>query len=181
MEELMLIRRIARHPLTLAVLVALLAAGCILSGQFTIVINIEDEIAYVNQVLNSAVIDLTTDETWKDHKDDIQKIIDVKFEVTVENSTSSAVTGEVYVSENEYTTAADVQNNATLVLSGIVVEANDTRTISFTESAKYITNLSTLLDLVEKGNFYIYALAADTPYVIKVQSGARLLVTFSAG
>lgn len=173
--------RIARHPLVLVGLVALLAAGCILSGQFTIVVNIDDEIAYVNQVLNSAVIDLTNDATWKDHKDDIQNIIDVKFELTVENNTSSAATGEVYVSENEYTTEAEVKDNATLVLSGIVVDPNATRTISFTESAKYITNLKTLLDLVKTGHFYVYGLAAAPPFEITIQSGGRLLITFSAG
>ena len=135
----MLLGRIVRHPVTLAVVVALFAAGCILSGQFTIVVNIQDEIAYVDQVLNSAEINLTTNSTWDDHKDDIQNIIDVKFELTVENNTASAVTGEVYVSENEYATAEDVQNNATLVLSGIVVDANDTRrraTFSFTVSRR---------------------------------------------
>ena len=100
----MLLQGIVRHPATLAAVVALLAAGCILSGQFAIVINIQDEIAYVDEVLNSAEIDLTTNSTWDDHKDDIQNIIDVKFELTVDNNTASAVTGEVYVSENEYTT-----------------------------------------------------------------------------
>ncbi len=177
----MQISRIVRHPFALLGLVALLAAGCILSGQFTIVVNIDDEIAYVNDVLNSAVVDLTNDATWKDHKDDIQNIIDVKFELTVVNNSSSEVTGEVYVSENEYTTAAGVQDNATLVLSGIVVDANATRTISFTESAKYIQNLKTLLDLVKTGHFYVYGLAADPPFAITIQSGGRLLVTFSAG
>lgn len=177
----MLLRRIVRHPVILAVAVALFAAGCILSGQFTIVISIQDEIAYVDQVLNSAEIDLTTNSTWDEHEDDIQNIIDVKFELTVENNTASAVTGQVYVSEDEYASAEDVQNNATLVLGGITIDANTTRTISFTESAKYIRNLPTLLSLVEKGHFFVYGLAEDAPFVITIQSGARLLITFSAG
>jgi hypothetical protein len=181
MEENMLLRRIARHPIALIGIVALIAAGCIVSGQFTIVVNIEDEIAYVNQVLNSAEIDLTNDDTWKDHKDDIQNIIDVKFELTLVNGTGGPITGEIYVSETEYTTAADVQDNALLVVSGIIVDANDERKITFSESAQYINNLTELLDLVEQGHFFVYGLAADPPFVITVESGARLLVTFSAG
>jgi hypothetical protein len=181
MEENMLLRCIARHPIALLGIAALFAAGCIVSGQFTIVINIEDEIAYVDQVLNSEEIDLTDDDTWEEHKDDIQKIIDVKFELTLVNGTGGPVTGEIYVSETEYTSAADVQANALLVVSGVVVDANDTRTISFTESAQYISNLNELLDLVEQGHFFVYGLAADPPFVITVESGARLLVTFSAG
>ena len=177
----MLLRRIVRHPLILAVMVAPFTAGCIFSGQFTIVVNVQDEIAYVDQVLNSAEIDLTANSTWDDHRDDIQNIVDVKFELTAENNTSSAVTGEVYVSENKYTTAEDVQDSATLVLSGIVVDPNHTRTISFTESSKFIRDMPTLLDLVEKGHFFVYGLAEDAPFVITIQPGARLLITFSAG
>lgn len=177
----MLLRRIARHPMTLAGVLALFAAGCILSGQFTIVVNVHDEIAYVDEVLNYDEIDLTTNDTWDEHEDDIQNIIDVKFELTVENNTSSQISGQVYVSENEYTTAADVQDNATLVLDRIVLSPNEIRSISFTESAEYITDLPTLLDRVEDGHFYIYGLAADPPFVFTIQSGARLLITFSAG
>ena len=173
--------RIVRHPIALLGIVALLAAGCIVSGQFTIVINVDDEIAYVDEVLNSEEIDLTDDDTWEEHKDEIQNIIDVKFELTIQNSTSSSVTGEVYVSATEYTTAQGVQDNATLVISDVVIGPNATRTISFTESAKYIRNLKTLLDLVKEGHFFVYGLAADPPFVITIQSGARLLVTFSAG
>jgi len=177
----MYLRRIVRHPIALLGIAALLAAGCIVSGQFTIILNIEDEIAYIDEILNSEEIDLTDNDTWKEHQDDIQNIIDVKFEVTLENGTSSAVTGEIYVSESEYTTADAVRANATLVVSGIVVDPNDTQSISFTDSAKYITHLSELLDLVEEGHFFVYGLAADPPYEITVQSGARLLITFSAG
>jgi hypothetical protein len=175
----MFLKRYTKQVLVIAVLLAI--AGCIISGQFTILINIADQVYFVDGVLNAEEIDLTDDATWEKHKDDIQNVVDVKFEMSIQNETSSEVTGEVYVSTTEYTSVGDVQDNATLVLSGIVVAANDTRDITFSESSQYITNLQTLLDLVKGGKFWVYGIAKDAPYTIRILGGTRLLVTFSAG
>jgi hypothetical protein len=176
----MLLKRYSKQLLVAAGLLAV-AAGCIISGQFTILINIDNQMYFIDDVLNPGEVDLTDNGTWEKHKDEIQNIVDVKFEMSIQNETSSEVTGQVYVSTTEYTTVGDVQDNATLVLSGIVIGANDTRDIKFSESSQYITNLQTLLDLVEGGKFWVYGIAKDAPYTIRILGGTRLLVTFSAG
>lgn len=177
----MLLQRYVCNPLALAGFLAILVVGCIVSGQFVIVINIEDEVAYVNNILSSAEVDLTDDDTWKKHKDDIQNIVDVKFEMTIKNDSATVASGQVYVSKSEYDDADSVKAKATLVLSGMMVKGGESRKIKFAESAQFITDLDKLLELVETGQFYVYALAEQPPFVIRVLAGSRLLVTFSAG
>ncbi len=174
-------KRYFRRPLGMAVLAAgLMVAGCIVSGQFVVVI-VWGGFASTDTSLNKETVDLTTNSTWEEHKDEIQDIIDVKFKVTIKNNAGSAATGEVYVSTVLYTTLADVRAHATRVLHGISVAPGATVTIGFDESAAYRENLDQLLSLVKDGKFYLYGIAENTPFNIEIMSGSQLLVTFSAG
>lgn len=131
--------------------------------------------------LNSEHVDLTTNSTWQDHKDNIKDIIDVKFKVTIKNFASDSAKGEVYVSKDAYSTLETVKASATRVLHGIAIGPGETRTIDFDESVAYRENLSTLLDLVKDGEFYAYGIAENTPFSIEIMTGSQLLITFSAG
>lgn len=173
-------KSIIRRPLALVCVLALLSAGCIISGQFVILFD-WGGIASTDQALESEPIDLTSDETWQDHKDNIQNIVDVKFEVEIENLLGTTATGEVYMSATEYTTVAAVRANAIRILYGIEVPGNSSTTVSFEESAQYQENLSEALDLLETGQFYIYGIAENIPFSVNIPQGSRLLVTFSAG
>lgn len=172
----------------LAVGAALLTAGCILSGQFVITFDLNQTIHSTDTQMDYVFVDLTTNGTWKDHEDDIQGIVDVKFEVQFTNNLSAQNTGEVYISDSThfYSTVADVKTNAKRILFGIVLPGDQSVPISFSESAQYIENLSTVLDLLESGKFYIYGIAGTLPFDITIggvegQSYGRLLITFSAG
>jgi len=174
-------KRFVCHPLGASILAAaLVLTGCIVSGQFVVVIDWGGFVS-THESLNSEHIDLTTNETWNDHKDDIQNIVDVKFKVTIRNLASTPASGEVYVSKTSYSTAPAVKASATRILQGIVIPASSTRTIGFDESATYRENLDTLLDLVKDGQFYIYGIAGDPTFNIEIKTGSQLLVTFSAG
>ncbi|MBD3297430.1 MAG: hypothetical protein GF341_02160 [candidate division Zixibacteria bacterium] len=173
-------KHLFRRPLILAGVAALIAAGCIVSGQFVILIN-WGGIVSTNTQLNAETVDLTEDETWQDHQEDIQKIVDVKFETTVKNNAGSVATGQLYVSDQDGLTYGQLAGQATLILSGIEIPAGDSVMISFTESAQYQQNLQTLLDLAETGLFYLYGVAENTPFNIEIKQGSRILVTFAAG
>ena len=174
-------KRIARRSLGLLILAAaLVLTGCIVSGQFVVVID-WGGFASTDDSLNSEHVDLTTNSTWNDHKDDIQDIVDVKFKVTIHNLATTAATGEVYVSTDSYSSLAAVKASATRILHGIAIDPGATRTIGFDESATYRENLDTLLALVKDGDFYIYGIAVNTPFNIEIMTGSQLLVTFSAG
>ncbi|MEW5702403.1 MAG: hypothetical protein AB1792_09260 [Candidatus Zixiibacteriota bacterium] len=169
--------RLSALPAVLAVIVT----GCIVSGQFIIVLNIDNAIVSTHQALNSAYIDLTDNDTWKDHEEDIQNIVDVKFEATILNNLEDSAYGEVFFAAREYTTPQEVRDSAFRVLSGILIPGNDSVQITFTESADYMPELSPgVLDLLETGTFYVYGIA-ETPFSITIRPGARLMVTFSAG
>lgn len=167
---------------------ALLIAGCIVSGQFVITFDLNQTIHSTDTVMDYVFVDLTDNGTWKDHEDDIQGIIDVKFEARFTNNLSTQNTGEVYISAGDslYSSVAEVQAKATRILSGIVLPGNQSVPISFSESAQYIENLSEVLDLLESGKFYIYGIAGTVPFDVTIegvsgQSYGRLLITFSAG
>ena len=170
----------------LTVAVGLVAAGCILSGEFIIVVEGDGTITSTESALQSLHVDLTETETWQDHKDDIKSIIDIKFECKFTNNRSDSAYGELYISPNVYTTVGYVTDSATLVFSGFGLAGNESREVSFSESSTYISNLDTVLDLLESGEFYLYGIADDVPFSVTV-SGAgtedhlRLMVTFAAG
>jgi hypothetical protein len=165
----------------IAAALALLVAGCIVSVQKIIVVNISDEMVSTDEAINAEAIDLTDNEDWEEHKDEIQSVIDLKFACTIVNNEGTAATGRVYLSEDEYTTPEDIDSLAVLFLDGIVIPANDSVVINFTGSAPYIHNLDPVLDLVEGGQFYIYGIAEDTPFSITIRREAKLMITFSAG
>ena len=176
----------------LAVGAALLAAGCIISGQFVITFALNKTINSTDTQMDYVFVDLDSNSTWKDHQDDIQGIVDVKFEAQFTNNRGEQTTGEVYISagDEKYATVEDVKANATRILSGIILPGNQPVpapvSITFSESAQYIENLSTVLDLLESGKFYIYGIAGTLPFDITIggvegQDYGRLLITFSAG
>ena len=175
-------KRVARGLLGLFILAAVLVlTGCIVSGQFVVVIDWGGLVS-TDQSLNSEHVDLTTNPTWNDHKDDIQDIVDVKFKVTIQNLATTAATGEVYVSKDSHSTLAGLYaGGGTRILHGIVIDPSAERTIDFDESVTYREHLDELLGLVKDGKFYIYGIAENTPFNIEIKTGSQLLVTFSAG
>ena len=167
---------------------ALTVTGCLLSGQFIILLDTGGTIHSTDTILDYVYVDLTENSTWKDHKDDIQAIVDLKFEAKFTNNLSAPATGELWISTNLYSTVAQVTaaGNATRVLGGLTVPGSGSVEVSFSESSKYIENLDTILNLVEGGKFYVYGIAGGVPFDVTVngvtgQPNARLMVTFSAG
>lgn len=176
--------------LGVALALGLVATGCLLSGQFIILYDVDANIHSADDVLGSAHIDLTTEDVWEEHSDKIQGITDVKFEAKFVNNDATAASGEVWVSLEEYADVDQVETNATRILSGITVPGNGETDISFAQSSEKIENLETLLDLIEGGEFWVYGIAADVPFDITITGiddsdpdteHARLLVTITAG
>ena len=166
---------------------ALIVSGCIVSGQFIILIAGTDTITSTDDTLDYLAVDLTEDETWQDHQDKIQAIVDIKFECEFENNNDGAAAdGELWISTELYSTVDQVRDNATIVFSGMNLAAGEVREVSFSESADYIENLDTVLDLLEGGQFYVYGIASNTEFDVTVRGAgsedyARFMITFSAG
>jgi hypothetical protein len=176
------------YPAFLAAALALsmVVTGCIVSGQFIVLIAGTNTIHSTGDDLDYVEVDLTDNDTWEEHKDEIQGIIDIKFECQFENNLSDSADGELWISTELYTTVAQVRDNATRVLSGLELEGDEVRDVSFSASSAYIENLDTVLDLLESGHFFVYGIASDVPFDVTVrgvgtEEFARFMITFSAG
>ena len=161
--------------LSVAVLATLLLSGCWLFGiTLMIAYDIEEEIVSTNTVFNSVAIDLTEEDDWKDNQDKLDEIYNLLFYGWIENNTGTEATGQLYLYEDgSLSTVAEIQANATLVLDGLVVPASSTVEVPVTEM-----KLEPVKDLIKEGKFYMYAIAANVPFDIRVFD-ATVVVIFA--
>lgn len=161
--------------LSVAVLATLLLSGCWLFGiTLMLVYDIEDEVVSTNTAVTSMAIDLTEEDDWKDNKDKLDEIYNLLFYGWFENHLSTEATGQLYVyKDGSLTTKTQVQDNATLVLDGLVLPPSSTVEVPLTE-----VKLEPIKDLIMEGRFHLYAIAANVPFHITV-SDATVVVIFA--
>lgn len=160
-------------------LTALVTAGCLVSGTFILV----DDFDFTTTTgFYFDEIDLTEDSDWNDHKDDIDDIDVVGFEVYLTNTGSNSQF-EVWVdvpgsSGQDHLTEGAVRANATRVLN-IPVTAG-AQLVTYAQSLSYLENIATLKTLVKAGQFDVYGLRVlGSGASISADSG-KVIVTFSA-
>lgn len=151
------------------VLLCIWIQGCLLSGTYVITFEVGDEIVSTQDSVNSAAVDLSENATWKDHEDDIKYVDEVGFSFKVQNfNTTDSATGQLYITDNpNLTTVAQVRDNATLIVDGVLVGPGKTRHVTWNESLDYIVNLGVLKDQVESGTFHLYGICKDTPFHVE--------------
>lgn len=165
--------------LAVALLTCLGVTGCLLSGTFVIDLPL-DEMVFTASTFYQQKLDLTDNQTYNEHKDQIKDITDIGFALKIENNTSSAASGELYLTDDStHTTVSQVKNNATLVLTGISVPANSTKSINWSESYQYIKNLEVLKEQAKSGSFWVYALIDQAPLNLRIYD-ASVIVSFAA-
>jgi len=150
-------------------LVGIWIQGCILSGTYVIVYEIDDTIVSTQDSVNSAYVDLSDNDVWEDHKDNVKYVDEVGFTFKVENrNTTDSATGQLYITnEPDLDSIHQIRANATLVVDGILAGPGETRHVLWNESMKYIVNLDVLKDQVESGTFYLYGTCRDTPFDVE--------------
>ena len=165
--------------LAVALLCCLGVSGCLLSGTFVIDLPL-DEMLFSSSTFYQQKLDLTDNQTYNEHKDQIKDITDIGFALKIENKTGSNASGELYLSDDStYTTVAQVKNSATLVLTGISVPPNTTKSINWSESYQYIKNLEVLKDQAKSGSFWVYAIIDNAPLNLRIYD-ASVIITFAA-
>lgn len=144
---------------------ALLAFGCkIVSGSFLVVENLEFT---THTGFYSLAVDLTDNDVWEDHADEIDQIEVIGFELWITNQSTTAWTYSAYIDDPQpslYTTPAEVDANATQFFGELTVPAGtptagSTKFVSYASSFKYLSNVSTLKTLVKKGAFDLYGIS----------------------
>jgi hypothetical protein len=160
----------------------LLLAGCFIVA-VTVVIdyNISSTDLFQETDFEYFNVDLTDNDTWNDHKDDIQYIDNVGFVMWVENNGATDATGELYIARTHSTSIAsaqDVKDNTTRILSGLVLPPGESY-IDWPTSLGYVEHVDSLRAIVETGTFVIYATTESLPFDIQIDS-AIVIVTGTA-
>jgi len=174
------------YKLSIVSLVAfgVLFCGCydIISGTFIIDILIEDDDFTTRHDFYYYYVDLSTNEDWQDHEEDIDNIDVVGFELWIDNP-GEATTFDIWIddaSADADSTLADVQTNATRVLRGLAIASGNDQFVSYGTSLGHIENIETLRTLVRSGEFHYYGLAVGSTTDEYHVDSARVAITLSA-
>ncbi len=158
---------------------ALVFTGCLLSGTFV-----------VDQSFNFSggtgfyyyAVDITGEPVWQDHKDDIDNIDLVGFELWLHNSGSSDLVFNAYVDDYDHALCTDnpcltANTTKTMVIDNLTVAPGD-RHITYGESFKYLVGIDRLKALAKEGKLNLYA-TSDGGGTLRVDS-AKVVITLSA-
>jgi hypothetical protein len=161
------------------VLIVVLLSGCIVSATFVIVKEFSlapKEGFYFYQV------DLSTNGTWQDHRDEIDDIEAVGFEFYIHSSASGDIAFSVFV--DDYSGAGadpdEVSSTADVVLDSLIAHEGPSK-ISYSKTVGLIEHLDRLKKLTKTGQFDVYTTSTGTVGSTFVIDSAKVIVTFSAG
>ncbi len=150
--------------MTLAVAVALVGGGCLVSGQITIFQSIHD-IVTTNLLVTPIPVNLNDEEDYVEHKDKIKSVDDISVVAIIRNNRSAAADVKMYISDDpNLATVADVTNpaKATLVFVGPTVPASGTLKIGWADGFRYIVDKQAVIEqILGDGVFSLYAVAGD--------------------
>lgn len=161
-------------------LLSLVLGGCLVSGTFIVVEVIEFGTA---AAFYKDAVDLTGNEEWEDHKDDIDRIDVVGFELWMTNPGGS-FTLDAYLddpNDTAYTTPGEVTANTTQVFGTFTVPASissSQRVVSYSQSFQYLKNVEAIRRLIRSGAFDFYVLAPGNTGASL--DSVRVVVTVSA-
>ncbi len=117
----------------------------------------------MNRTIHTFHVDLTENDEYREHKDNIESLEAIGIEVKLGNLTATDVV-EGYISSALLdTTSADSIKTGTMVLRAAAgyVDPDGTRVIDFEESQAYFYNFDAIEDAVRQGTFYFYTIGRD--------------------
>jgi hypothetical protein len=165
----------------LPLLLLTLAGGCwLFSGTWVIIYVADDEDIHATEDFYRFTVDITDEEIWKDHHDDLDNIEDISITFKVVNPLLTPATGQVYVSSDDaLSDSAAVVSSATLILDGFTIPAEDSLEFMMADYYDLLQNFEALRDLVKTGVFTGYAIVPE-PLGMEFKN-VVVIVTFSAG
>jgi len=160
--------------------IAILFTGCLISGTF--VIN-EKFTLNGNSGFYYYQIDITGESDWQDHKDDIDNIDVVGFELWFTNNGATDVTFNTYVDDFYNPLCTDtncLNNNSTKIkiIDNLKLIPGSTH-ITYGQSFQYLVNIDQLRQLAKEGQFNFYGVSSPGGVNISLDS-AQVVVTVSA-
>ncbi|HEX5029871.1 MAG TPA: hypothetical protein VFX78_00265 [Candidatus Eisenbacteria bacterium] len=165
--------------------IGILASGCILtSGQIQLDFAVDDGTVTSNGLVGMP-INLSDEEEYQDHKEDIKNLSDLAFLGKFTNNTPNAFTVEVWMTQPTtlpYTDEGSMKADPTAVKiwGNFSLAGNQTKQIDWNESAHLFTKAGKDALLKEArdgdGNFTLYAIGSSGTYDFDIKNGALVLV-----
>jgi len=166
--------------LMILALIGLFVSGCILSATFVIV---EQFYLAPKGGFYFYQIDLTTNDTWKDHNEDIQFIEAVGFEFYIDSDLEEDTRFSVYVDDYSGigSDPTSIPESADVVLDSLTIQTGTTK-ISYSRTVGIVQHLDRLKKLAKTGKFDVYTTSSSgsigESFII---DSAKVIVTLSAG
>jgi hypothetical protein len=159
------------RPLLVMLLLVAGPVGCLLvSGQIVVVVKIAEVVATTEQEIDSVEVDLTQNDDYNEHKDELKSVEEVLFQMTVRNNTSSPLRARIYASaEGNLQSIPEIVGQGFLVLETPELQPLEERFIPFDDSAGYLHNIDALKDLALKGHFFLYMISEATPFDLTME------------
>jgi len=163
-----------------AACLAVLLAGCLISGTF--VLDLKFTAAELDKYSNHyyTEVDLTENEIWQDHEENLDEVQSVGFEMWITN-VGPQTTFNMYVDpagSTMFTDTSTIADSTTLVLRGLTLAADHQTHITYGSSFKYLTNINVLTKLARTGMFNFYATWTQASNV--TLDSMRVVVVISA-
>jgi len=159
-------------------LLALTLAGCIVSATFII-----DDVFYFTLKSNFYFnqVDITDDEDWDDHKDQIELVDAVGFELFYTSLENSSVTIDAFVDDHSGAGSdpSTVPASATQIIDDFTIPPGESK-MSYVESLGAIDNLDSLKALAMVGKFDTYVTSTGTVGSTLLIDSIRVIITLSA-
>lgn len=177
-------RYIMRGSALAAVLASVaILAGCLLSATFVLQVFFKDTDFDENGVRYHKLVDITNEQEWEDHKDNIHTIDLIGFQLWITNNVASSNSFNLFVDDGDAateTTRAGVEANATKVINALALPASQHVYLTYSKSLKLLDNEEKLKELVKAGKFHFYAISKN-PTIDFTLDSVRVIVTITAG
>ena len=161
-----------------------LTIGCdqIATGTFVFSEEIDEEIQTSNTVIDMVAVDLTLNEDYMDHRDDIISVDEISIIGTFENMHSSnTASGEAWLAfYGGHMTADEVRDDpdAFLVFVSPDIAPGTTFEIEWSEAPVYMRNVDDFADvIIEDGQFWIYGLGSGEEFDFHIDVDILITVT----
>jgi hypothetical protein len=151
------------------------AGGCLVSGTEVFSIDIGD-LLVTGGAVESVTVDLTENDTYEDHKDEIKTIDRVGFTTQIDNLTGTEAVIDLYFSATPG--LANPAAEATPLFLDVTVPPGG-RTITYDESLDFLLNFEELQTVVEGGAITFYS-TANQGFNL-VLNDVTMIVTFTVG
>ena len=131
--------------------------------------------------------DVTENEDWIEHEDDIEFVELVMFDIWMTNHAGSPITFDAYVHHYDSTLittrpAFDAATTPVQVLSDIVIPAGESKHLTAGQSLAHIVNLPEMKERALDGQFHIYGTSeGGSSFDFSIDSGKVLITLMVSG